>query len=87
MSSAAHAAAMDYWAHKPAVWAIACNVNCNTGMMADESKGNGKIGGSYGLPRKRGGRLQLGLFLWSRFKLLTVCFPFCVGFDSLTAHF
>ena len=80
MSGAAHAAALDYPAHKAAVWAIACNVNCSTGTLADESEGNGKTGGSYGLPHKRGGRPQLELFLWTCFKLLTVRFSFLYRF-------
>ena len=63
MSGVAHAAAPNYPAHKAAVWAIVCNVNCSTGMLADENEGSGNTGGSYGLPRKRGGRPQLELFL------------------------
>ena len=49
-------------------------------MLAHESKDNGKTGGSYGLPRRRGGRTQFGLFLYMRFKLLTVRFFFLCRF-------
>ena len=74
MNGAAHAAAPHYPAHKAAVRAIVCNVHCRIGMLPDDSAGNGKTEGSYGLPRRLGGGPQLGLFLWMRFKLLTVRF-------------
>ena len=49
-------------------------------MPVDESEGNGKTGGSYGLPRKHGGRRQLELFLWTCFKLLTIRLSFLCRF-------
>ena len=75
ISGAAHAAAPDYPACKGAVYCY-----CSAGMLADESEGNGKTRGSYGLPRKHGRRLQLGLLLCTRFKLLAARFSFVCRF-------
>ena len=56
-------------------------------MLAIESDRNGKTGGTYGLPRSRAERPQLGLFLWMRFKLLTARFSFLCRFQVANASF